>query len=123
MRLTDDPNHIPDEFPQGFVNHVLAVPLSEFDNTVTVPTDFDAEVTYGPSDMGILDGYDAFPPPSLRFILVYDNPGHAYYIPEGRRPDWEEWLCLDDDDERSWEEPDYATRIDGTFTFTDPRCD
>ena len=60
---------------------------------------------------------------SGRFEIVSDNSGHEYYIPVERYTDWASFMMLDEDDEASWEVPNFATRIDGRFTFTDPRCD
>lgn len=59
----------------------------------------------------------------MRYRLVADNSGHEYYIPVDRSKDWDEWMELDELDERSWDVPNYAMRIDGRFTFTDPRCE
>lgn len=58
----------------------------------------------------------------IRYCIVGDNSGHEYYIPTDRADDWNEWLGIDEDDERSWDCPAYAVRIDGRFTFTDPKC-
>lgn len=58
-----------------------------------------------------------------RYCIVSDNSGHKYFIPVDKGDDWDKWLSLPDDDERSWDQPEYSTRIDGRFTFTDPRCD
>lgn len=61
--------------------------------------------------------------PSTRYRIVGDNSGHEYYIPEDRSDEWRKWAEIDEDDERSWDVPEYAVRIDGRFTFTDPRCE
>jgi hypothetical protein len=61
-------------------------------------------------------------PAELRYRIVGDNSGHKYYIPVDRTDDWSKFTELDEDDERSWAVPGYAVRIDGDFTFTDPRC-
>ena len=58
-----------------------------------------------------------------RFTIVSDNDGHDYYIPVESKDEFYEWL---EDEERSTyaESDKYAyCRIDGTFTFTDPKCE
>lgn len=58
-----------------------------------------------------------------RYFHDHDNSGHEYAVPVGMRVEWSAWLDLDEDDEASWDVPDGVIRLDGTFTFTDPRCD
>lgn len=58
----------------------------------------------------------------MRYRIVGDNSGHQYYIPVDREAEWDTFMEIDEDDERSWTVPDFAARIDGRFTFTDPRC-
>lgn len=58
-----------------------------------------------------------------RYFIGGDNSGHEYFVPVSRKEDFYAWAELDPDDEAGWETPDYATRIDGRFTFTDPRCE
>lgn len=60
--------------------------------------------------------------PKTRYRIVGDNSDHEYYIPVERSADWEVFMAIDEDDERSWDVPEFAKRIDGNFTFTDPRC-
>lgn len=60
---------------------------------------------------------------SPRYEIVSDNSGHEYYIPVDRYNDWANFMEIDEDDDRSWRVPYFAIRIDGRFTFTDPRCD
>lgn len=60
---------------------------------------------------------------SGRFEIVSDNSGHKYLIPIERYNDWASFEMLDEDDEASWDVPDFAKRIEGRLTFTDPRCD
>lgn len=59
----------------------------------------------------------------IRWMLATDNSGHWYLIPAERLSDWGTWLDLDEDDEQSWEAPEFAKRIDGPhmMTFTDPQ--
>lgn len=58
-----------------------------------------------------------------RFFVGHDNSGHEYFVPVSRTDEWYAWVEIPEDDERSWEAPGYAGRIDGRFTFTDPRCE
>lgn len=58
-----------------------------------------------------------------RYFIGYDNSSHKYYVPVEKREEFDVWSELPEDDERGWEQPDYAVRIDGRFTFTNPRCD
>lgn len=57
-----------------------------------------------------------------RYRLISDGD-HEYAIPVNREADWNAWLdsdaALDGDDSAV---RDWAIRIDGRFTFTDPRC-
>lgn len=59
----------------------------------------------------------------MRYFLSVDNDGHWYLVPLDRRRDWHAWADLPEDDERAWDAPDYAKRIDGPYmlSFTDPR--
>jgi hypothetical protein len=59
-----------------------------------------------------------------RFFLSQDHSCHWYLVPATKAKAWEKWLSLDSDDERSWDAPDFARRIDGHpsgITFTDPK--
>jgi hypothetical protein len=58
-----------------------------------------------------------------RYFVGSDNSGHEYYVPISKRDDFQAWAELPEDDEAGWEVPEYAKRIDGRFTFTDPRCE
>ena len=60
--------------------------------------------------------------PVTRYFIGHDDCGHAYAVPVEHREAWYAFVNslmypnpLD--------EPDYAVRIDGRFTFTDPRCE
>jgi hypothetical protein len=59
----------------------------------------------------------------MRYFLGYDCSGHEYAVPVEHRAEWFAWLEIPEDDERSWSVPDYATALDGCFTFADPRCE
>jgi hypothetical protein len=58
-----------------------------------------------------------------RYRMGSDNSGHGYFYPVDKEAEFSAWQELDEEDERSWTEPKWATRIDGRFTFTDPRCE
>jgi hypothetical protein len=58
-----------------------------------------------------------------RYCIVGDQSGHDYFVPVERKEEWMSFLELDEDDPGSWDVPEWAERIDGTFTFTDPRCE
>ncbi|HEY3495958.1 MAG TPA: hypothetical protein VGK73_14770 [Polyangiaceae bacterium] len=47
------------------------------------------------------------------FFLAQDNSCHWYCVPTSKREEWEAWCDIPEDDERSWNEPDYARRLDG----------
>lgn len=54
-----------------------------------------------------------------RFFLATDDSGHRYAVPVARRGEWETWsnnAAGADCDPPSW-----AERVEGGFTFTDPR--
>ena len=55
----------------------------------------------------------ALPEKKEEFIAVKDNDCHRYQIPRNKKEDWYKWLEIPEDDERSWDVPDYAERIDG----------
>lgn len=58
-----------------------------------------------------------------RYFFDQDNSSHWYLVDADKRKDWDAWNELDEDDEEGWEEPDYATRINGgasNYTFADP---
>ncbi|MEE9481882.1 hypothetical protein [Methylobacterium ajmalii] len=55
---------------------------------------------------------------TARFILVSDDAGHSYVIPEDRKDDWDTWRfgCGDD----AGDGPMFAVRVEGEMTFTLP---
>lgn len=60
----------------------------------------------------------------MRYFLSQDNSCHWYIVPVDKRAEWSAWRELDDDDERSWDVPEFATELSGApsnVTFTDPR--
>lgn len=60
-------------------------------------------------------------PAEKRYCIVGDDSGHEYYIPDNRKDAWYSWL--ESELAENGEVPEYASRIDGRFTFTDPRCE
>lgn len=61
--------------------------------------------------------------PQQRYILVGDDSGHKYVIPEEKADDWSAFMDLPEDDPASWDVPEWAKRVEGKFTFTDPKTD
>jgi hypothetical protein len=53
------------------------------------------------------------PDKKTEYIEAHDNDSHRYQIPWDKREDWYKWCEIPSDDERSWDTPDYAERIDG----------
>lgn len=61
-----------------------------------------------------------------RYRIMSDDSGHEYFVPVDEETWFEGWLLTFEDDviEENYAGPDYEkNRIDGNFTFTDPRCD
>mgnify|MGYP001575995552 FL=1 len=58
---------------------------------------------------------------AARYFIGSDNSGHKYAVSVLRRKEWDDWCDIQEGDERSWKVPDYADRIEGNFTFTDPQ--
>lgn len=49
----------------------------------------------------------------IDLIEAFDNDGHRYQIPRNKNKEWNEWLEIPSDDERSWDAPEFSERIDG----------
>ena len=47
------------------------------------------------------------------FIEAKDNDSHRYKIPLSKRAEWQAFCEIPEDDERSWDVPEWAQRIDG----------
>lgn len=45
--------------------------------------------------------------------LVQDESCHWYIIPAAKDKEWEDFRNIPEDDERSWDVPEFAKRIDG----------
>jgi hypothetical protein len=54
------------------------------------------------------------------YTVASDNSGHEYIIPVEHLDEWNAWAELDEDDERSWDAPEWAERLaGGRLTFSD----
>ena len=47
------------------------------------------------------------------FFPARDNDGHWYLIPEANREEWDRFLNIPEDDQRSWDVPDFAESLGG----------
>jgi hypothetical protein len=59
-----------------------------------------------------------------RFFIDQDHDCHWYIVPEEKKIEWEEWRNLPEDNESSWETPDFAKCINGPTNivmFTNPQ--
>lgn len=62
--------------------------------------------------------------PERRYTIQGDDSGHEYFVEVGMEGEFECWLSTFEDNiaEENYEGHDYEkNRIDGRFTFTDPR--
>jgi hypothetical protein len=61
----------------------------------------------------------------IRYRICGDDSGHEYFVPVDQEELFESWVAsFNDGEEFEYEGPDFeANRIDGRFTFTDPRND
>jgi hypothetical protein len=57
-----------------------------------------------------------------RYELCSDESGHEYFIPVEQKKEFYKWVESTENDEDTDFDFDDC-RIDGTFTFTDPRCE
>jgi hypothetical protein len=48
-----------------------------------------------------------------KYFLVQDNSCHWYVIPEDKKDEWDTFCDLPEDDEASWEVPEFARDVDG----------
>lgn len=59
-----------------------------------------------------------------RFFFDRDQDSRWFLIPEAKRAEWVEWCTLPSDDERAWNDPDWAQPLNSGpqyFSFTDPQ--
>jgi hypothetical protein len=57
-----------------------------------------------------------------RYFLSQDQSSHWYVVPVSKQEEWEEWNDLHEDDPKSWDAPEWATPVGGSYvlvTFTD----
>lgn len=58
-----------------------------------------------------------------RYSIQWDDSGHKYFVEVGMEGEFERWLQAEIEG-LEYNGHDYENnRIDGTFTFTDPRCE
>jgi hypothetical protein len=48
------------------------------------------------------------------FFMSRDNSSHWYIVPAAKRAEWDAWCELSEDDERAWDAPEYAERLNGS---------
>jgi len=61
--------------------------------------------------------------PIQRYVILSDGSGHKYFVPVGQQDTFEAWVDSFYES-TGYEGPNFqANRIDGHFTFTDPRND
>jgi hypothetical protein len=53
---------------------------------------------------------------SKRFFLDCDNSGHWYVVHADKRSEWVTWCSYDDGDERGWDVPVFARRVNGAVS-------
>jgi hypothetical protein len=59
-----------------------------------------------------------------RYSICGDNSGHDYFIPVEQVDEFYKWAEAGEDEESYIDLSKYDdNRIDGKFTFTDPRCE
>ena len=51
-----------------------------------------------------------------KYFFDQDNDCHWYKVELDHKDDWLKWLNLDEDDEASWNVPEYAKIINGVFS-------
>ena len=47
-----------------------------------------------------------------KYFLSQDNSCHWYAVLADKKKEWDEWANLDEEDEASWNVPDFASGID-----------
>ncbi len=58
-----------------------------------------------------------------RYFLGRDNSAHWYVVRADKRPEWEAWCNIPEDDELSWLPPEFANALGGdpsAVTFSHP---
>lgn len=61
----------------------------------------------------------------IRYVIRGDDSGHDYFVPVGLEKAFEEWVDWTANyQDGPYTGPDFdENRIDGRFTFTDPKCE
>jgi hypothetical protein len=63
-------------------------------------------------------------PRAQRYRICGDDSGHEYYIPVEQEEEFYAWVQSTENGDEDWNGREFdENRIDGTFTFTDPRCE
>jgi hypothetical protein len=55
--------------------------------------------------------------PLDRYFLDRDNSGHWYVVPCDKAPEWHAWVEMDENDEASWDVPEFAQPVGGSHTL------
>ncbi len=68
--------------------------------------------------------WDNYAPKPQRYKICGDDSGHRYFIPVEQEQNFYLWVESFTADLSTYDGPSFdKNRIDGRFTFTDPRCD
>ncbi len=62
----------------------------------------------------------------MRYFLDTDNDSHWFIVPLYRRKEWEAFLEIPSEDERSWTVPTWAIEVGGsptTVSFAEPELE
>ena len=54
----------------------------------------------------------------MKYFLSQDNDCHWYIVLNENRKEWCEWVELDEDDEKSWDVPNFAQAINNPYGIT-----
>jgi hypothetical protein len=58
----------------------------------------------------------------VKYFFAQDNSSHWYKVQAEHRTEWNTWRSLDEDDEASWDEPEFAERLamhPSNYNFSD----
>jgi Fe-S cluster assembly iron-binding protein IscA len=68
--------------------------------------------------------WDNYKTPERRYSIQSDGDGHEYFVEVGMEGEFQAWVDAEYESSIEYEGYDYKkNRIDGRFTFTDPRCE
>ena len=51
-----------------------------------------------------------------QYFFDQDQSCHWYIIESDKREEWDKWCALDEDDEASWETPEFAKPVGGCIS-------